>query len=65
LKRLWIALSAFAVLAFLAWQTLGDERIRLVTLVILGGFALRTLAHRHDAALGTAVDRSSSEGAKD
>jgi len=35
----------FAVLALLVWQTLPDERIRLVTWAVLGLFAARTLIH--------------------
>jgi len=54
-NRFWIALAAYALLAFLAWQTLSDEKIRLVTLVVLASFVLRTLAHRRDA-------RNSAEG---
>jgi hypothetical protein len=54
-NRFWIALAAYALLALLAWQTLSDEKIRLVTLVVLASFALRTLAHRRDA-------RNSEEG---
>jgi hypothetical protein len=54
-KRLWIALAAYVLLGLMAWQTLSDEKIRLVTLVVLSSFALRTLAHRRDA-------RNSAEG---
>ena len=41
--RLIAAMVAFVVLAFLAWQTLPDERIRWVTWAVLGLFAARTL----------------------
>ena len=53
-QKLVLALSAYAVLALLAWQTLSDEPItlagfklelRTVTLVVLGVFAFRTLMH--------------------
>jgi len=47
-NRLLVAFVAFAVLAGLAWTTLSDERIRLVTLAILGLFALKTWLHRKD-----------------
>jgi chromate transport protein ChrA len=43
MKRFWIALLLYAVLALLAWKTLTDEKIRLVALAILGMFALRTV----------------------
>ena len=45
MKRLRVALIAYAVIALLAWQTIGDERIRWVTWAILAMFAVRTLAH--------------------
>jgi hypothetical protein len=44
-NKLYIALAAYAALAALAWQTLTDETIRLVTLVILALFAMKTLTH--------------------
>ena len=43
--KLWLALGAYAVLAVAAWRTLGDLRIRLATLVVLAGIALKTLLH--------------------
>ena len=52
-QKLLLALTAYVALAFLAWQTLGDEPLRVgqyfhvglrtLTLVILGLFAFRTL----------------------
>jgi hypothetical protein len=52
-QKLILALTAYAALGFLSWQTLSDEPInigssfhlslRAVTLVILGLFAFRTL----------------------
>jgi hypothetical protein len=47
-NRLLVAFVAFAALAGLAWTTLSDERIRLVTVAILGLFALKTWLHRKD-----------------
>ena len=44
MRRLGIALMIFVALALLAWQTLADEKIRLVTLAILAMFAVRTVA---------------------
>ena len=35
----------YGLLGVLAWQTLADEKIRLITLAILGMFALKTLLH--------------------
>ena len=48
MKRLVVAFVAFAVLAALAWSTLPDERIRAVTLAILGLFAVKTWLHRKE-----------------
>jgi hypothetical protein len=52
-QKLVLAFTAYAALAFLAWQTLGDEPLRVgqyfhvglrtLVLVILGLFAFRTL----------------------
>jgi hypothetical protein len=47
-NRLAIALAAYVVIGVLAWTTLGDERIRLVTLAILAMFAVKTLVRRKD-----------------
>jgi len=41
MKRKWIALAGLAILAGLAWSTLGAGKIRLVVLILLGSFALR------------------------
>ena len=43
--KLWLALGAYAVLAVAAWETLDDLRIRLATLAVLGGLAVKTLLH--------------------
>jgi hypothetical protein len=43
MKRFWIALLLYAILALLAWKTLADEKVRWVAIVILGMFALRTV----------------------
>ena len=48
MKRLVVAFAAFAVLAGLAWCTLPDERMRAVTLAILGLFAVKTWLHRKE-----------------
>ena len=47
-KRLAIALAAYAVLALLSWMTISDQRIRLVTLGILAMFAVKSVARRKD-----------------
>jgi Zn-dependent protease with chaperone function len=44
-QKLLIALTAYVVLAVLAWQTLNEERIRLFVLVILAFFAFKTVLY--------------------
>jgi hypothetical protein len=46
--RLYGALVVYAVLALLAWQTLSDQTLRLITMVVLAGFAVKTVLHRND-----------------
>jgi hypothetical protein len=55
-RKYWIALGLYAVLAALAWFTLGEGvvfvegrpvQLRLIPLIVLGGLALRTvIAHQ-------------------
>ena len=42
MKRLWMALAVFAVLAVLAWTTISDQKFKLATVAVLAMFALRT-----------------------
>ena len=55
-RKFWIAMAMYAVLAVLAWLTVGDGtfdvdgrpvEIRLVPLIVIGGLALRTVLARH------------------
>jgi hypothetical protein len=55
-RKFWTALALFAVLAALAWFTVGDGAVlvfgrpvelRLLPLIIIGGMALRTVLARH------------------
>ena len=48
MKRLIIALAAFAALGVLSWNTISDQRIRLATLAVLAMFALKTWVRRKD-----------------
>ena len=48
MKRLIIALAAFVALGVLSWNTISDQRIRLVTLAVLAMFALKTWVRRKD-----------------
>ncbi len=43
-----IALAAFVALGVLSWNTISDQRIRLVTLAVLAMFALKTWVRRKD-----------------
>ena len=43
MNRFGVALAAYVLIGMLAWFTLSDQKIRLVTLVLIGAFALRTL----------------------
>jgi hypothetical protein len=47
-KRLLLAFAAYAALVALALTTLSDQRIRGVTLAILGMFAVKTWVRRKD-----------------
>jgi hypothetical protein len=42
MKRLWVALSVYVVLAVLAWTTISEQKFKLATLAILAMFAVRT-----------------------
>jgi hypothetical protein len=50
MNRLYLAFAAFVALGVLAYETLPDERIRLMTFAILGLFAVKTWLHRRDLA---------------
>jgi hypothetical protein len=45
-NRLVVAFAAYLLLAGLAWSTLADPRIRLMTLALLVLFAVKTWLHR-------------------
>jgi len=47
-KKLALAFAAYVVLGVLAFATLSDERIRLVTLAILAMFAVKTWVRRKE-----------------
>jgi uncharacterized membrane protein YfcA len=46
--RLVVAFAIYAILGVLAYTTLPDERIRLMTFAILGLFAVKTWLHRKE-----------------
>jgi len=47
-NRLALAFAAYVGLGVLAWTTLSDQRVRMVTLAILLMFALKTWVRRKD-----------------
>jgi hypothetical protein len=47
-KRLVLAFAAYVALGALAFATLSDQRIRLVTLAILAMFAVKTWVRRKE-----------------
>ena len=47
-NRLTFALGIYVLLGVLAWATLSDQKIRLVTLAILALFAVKSWLHRRD-----------------
>jgi hypothetical protein len=52
-RRKYAALAGLAAIAALAWFTMDPGRIRLVVMILLGGFAARialTALARHDEA---------------
>jgi hypothetical protein len=53
-KRTVAAIAVLAVVAGLAWFTMSDDKVRLVTLVLLGFFAFRIVL--------TAMRRSAERG---
>jgi hypothetical protein len=48
MNRLAMALVAYVALGVLCWTTISDTRIRLMTLAILGLFAVKTWVRRKD-----------------
>ena len=48
MKRLIVALAAFVALGVLTWNTISDQRIRLLTLAVLAMFAVKTWVRRKD-----------------
>ena len=48
MNRLAGALIAYAILGVLTWFTIGDQRIRGVTLAILVLFAVKSVLRRND-----------------
>jgi hypothetical protein len=68
-QKFWIALGLFAILALLAWFTIGDGtfdvdgrpvQIRFVPLIVIGGLALRTVLARHAERIRRQGEKNSS-----
>jgi membrane protein implicated in regulation of membrane protease activity len=45
MKKLWVAMGAFALLMVLTWITIDDQKYRVAALAILAMFAVRTWTH--------------------
>jgi hypothetical protein len=54
-RKFWVAMAMFAALAVLVWLTMGEGKVlvfgrpvelRLIPLIVLGGFALRAMLAR-------------------
>jgi hypothetical protein len=43
--RLLLTLGVYVALGLMAWRTMDDDKIRLVTFVVLALFAFRTVMH--------------------
>jgi hypothetical protein len=70
--KFWIALGLYAVLAVLAWFTVGEGTIfvegkpvalRLFPLIIIGGMALKTVLARHAEKIRRDGDRGGGSSA--
>jgi len=68
-RKFWAALAIFAVVAALAWLTMGDGSVlvfgkpvelRLVPLIVIGGLALRTVLARHAEKIRRAGEKNGS-----
>jgi uncharacterized membrane protein YfcA len=57
MTRLAIAMAAFVGLGVLAWTTLSDEKIRLLTLAILAMFAFKTWLRRKETMQSSDSDK--------
>ena len=47
-NRLLLALTAYVALGVLTWTTIEDQRVRMMTLAILGLFAFKTYLRRNE-----------------
>ena len=47
-NRFLLAMAAYVVLGILTWSTITNEKLRLVTLLILALFAVKTILRRRE-----------------
>jgi len=68
-RKFWIALGLFAILAVLAWFTIGDGtfdvngkpvEIRWIPMIVIGGLALRTVLARQAEKIRRSGEKGSS-----
>ena len=57
MKKLWVAMGAFAVLMVLTWVTIDEPKYRWAALAILAMFAVRTWTHHRKQANSDSGDR--------
>jgi hypothetical protein len=71
-RKFWIALGLYAVLAVLAWFTVGEGfvlvsgwrvELRLLPLIVIGGMVLKTVIARHAEKIRRDGDRGGDSGA--
>ena len=62
MKKLWVALGAFAVLMVLTLITIDDQKFRLAALAVLAMFAVRTWTHSRKQQHEQEESRSLNEG---
>jgi hypothetical protein len=69
-RKYWVALALYAVLALLVWFTMGAGKVpvlgrpvdlRLVPLVVIGAFALKTVVARQAERIRRGTDAESDE----
>ena len=62
MKKLWVALVAYLVLALVAFATLSDTRFRLATVVILAALAVKSVVHSRRGDVEVQGERGASAG---
>ena len=61
MSKFAVAMAMFAALELLSWLTLSDHKVRLVAMLLIGMFAMRTWAHHRREQLASAQHDVGSE----